>query len=31
MWPMRTGVRSRAATPITPSPSSISEPTPEVA
>ena len=27
----RTGVRSRAATPITPSPTLISDPTPEVA
>jgi hypothetical protein len=31
MWLMRTGVRSRAATPITPWPNAISEPTPEVA
>jgi len=29
MCMMRTGVRSRAAMPITPCPSSISEPTPE--
>ena len=31
MWLMRTGVRSRAAMPITPWPSRISEPTPDVA
>ena len=31
MCVMRTGVPSRAATPMTPSPSAISEPTPEVA
>ena len=31
MCMMRTGVRSRAATPITPWPMPTSEPTPEVA